>query len=170
MRRVSVIERRVWTRRQRGIATRETVFRFFDNHVERSGTRLGPGWKDDVASGGSLKCGLRRQGVGTGGSKKRMVLRWSGRKLRFSVRTIEGTLMAERDAGLGGAAGGSNGCSASEPLCALIAILCTSTKHLVESTFDEAEECDKLDDEQNGHEGLLCAIRFCPVPAQVVPE
>lgn len=99
-----------------------------------------------------------------------MVLRWSRRELWLGVRAIERALMAERNAGFGGTTSGGNGSSAGEPLCSLVAILCTSSEHLVEGAFDKEKESDKLNDEQNSHEGLLCAVRFCPMLAQVLPE
>lgn len=68
-----------------------------------------------------------------------MILRWSRRKLRLGVGAIEGTLMAERDAGFGGTTGGGDGSSAGEPLCSLIAVFCTPSKDLVERALDEAE-------------------------------
>ena len=78
--------------------------------------------------------------------------------------------MAEGDAGLGGTAGSSDGSSACEPLCALTSILCTSAKDLVEGTFDESKKSYDLDDKQDSHEGLLCAICLCPVSAQIIPK
>lgn len=71
--------------------------------------------------------------------------------------------MTERDAGFRGATCSGDSSSTCKTLCTLVAILCASAKHFVERAFDEAKETDKLNDEQDGHQGLLGAVCLRPV-------
>lgn len=99
-----------------------------------------------------------------------MILTRSRRKLWLDIWTIKRALVAEWDGHLGGTTGSGDGSSASETLCTLIAVLCATTKHLVERSFDEGKENNELENEQDGHEGLFGAIGLCPVSGQIVPK
>ena len=78
--------------------------------------------------------------------------------------------MAERNSRLGISTRCSDGSSASESLGSLVAIFCTSAKELVKRTLDGAKKTDDLDDEEDSHKSLLCAVCLSPVSSQVVPE
>ncbi len=78
--------------------------------------------------------------------------------------------MAEWNASLGVTTGGSNSSSPSEAFCPLVAILGTSSEQFVKRALDGKGKTDELNDEEDSHEGLLCAVGLEPMAAEIVPK